>query len=253
MIAMSTTIGALATTYEGSKTRAAGRIRTANNIDALVVRMAEESRERDYRRIQGAISNLGHEVVPSTIADILQGHETQPVPERSRKTTWKEFLTRHWEIIVAAEVFTGRSVDPPRAVTVSSCGSSWSSRREKWDSRYRHDRKWLVDEPDRPESGGRCRPSSKGQTLPDSRPQLVVYDRTSRHFYRGGSQLDQVAAAFTKSERPCGAICPQHRGILPGSHDLIRRELVAQGGFEIRMLAKECSSRTGLRQQDHEQ
>jgi putative transposase len=27
-------------------------------------------------------------------------------PERSRKTTWKEFLSRHWELIVAADFFT---------------------------------------------------------------------------------------------------------------------------------------------------
>jgi transposase InsO family protein len=27
-------------------------------------------------------------------------------PERSRRTTWKEFLTRHWELIVAADFFT---------------------------------------------------------------------------------------------------------------------------------------------------
>jgi len=28
------------------------------------------------------------------------------VPERSRKTTWKEFLARQWELIVAADFFT---------------------------------------------------------------------------------------------------------------------------------------------------
>ena len=30
----------------------------------------------------------------------------EPAPERSRKTTWKEFLTRHWELIVATDFFT---------------------------------------------------------------------------------------------------------------------------------------------------
>jgi putative transposase len=30
----------------------------------------------------------------------------EPAPERQRKTTWKEFLTRHWELIVAADFFT---------------------------------------------------------------------------------------------------------------------------------------------------
>ncbi len=73
---------------------------------ALVVRMAEENRDWGYRRIQGALSNLGHELARSTIAEILERHGIEPAPERSRKTTWKEFLTRHWELIVAADFFT---------------------------------------------------------------------------------------------------------------------------------------------------
>jgi transposase InsO family protein len=42
----------------------------------------------------------------STIAEILRRHGIEPAPERSRKTTWKEFLTQHWELIVAADFFT---------------------------------------------------------------------------------------------------------------------------------------------------
>src|SRR5436309_11496776 len=30
----------------------------------------------------------------------------EPAPERSRRTTWKEFLTRHWEQILATDFFT---------------------------------------------------------------------------------------------------------------------------------------------------
>jgi putative transposase len=40
------------------------------------------------------------------IADILHRHGTKPAPERSRKTTWKDFLRRHWELIAAADFFT---------------------------------------------------------------------------------------------------------------------------------------------------
>ncbi len=68
--------------------------------------MAEENRDWGYRRIQGALSNLGHEIARSTIAEILKRHGIEPAPERSRKTTWKEFLSRHWELIVAADFFT---------------------------------------------------------------------------------------------------------------------------------------------------
>ena len=71
-----------------------------------MVRMAEENRDWGYRRIQGAVSNLGHELARSMIAEMLKRHGIEPAPERSRKTTWKEFLTQHWELIVAADFFT---------------------------------------------------------------------------------------------------------------------------------------------------
>jgi hypothetical protein len=69
------------------------------------VQMAEENRAWVYRRIQGALFNLGHDIARRTIADILHRHGLEPPPERSRKTTLKEFLTQHWELIAAADVF----------------------------------------------------------------------------------------------------------------------------------------------------
>ncbi len=59
-----------------------------------------------YRRIQGALSNLGHLVARTTIANILKRNGIEPAPERNRKTTWKEFLRRHWAQIIAADFFT---------------------------------------------------------------------------------------------------------------------------------------------------
>jgi putative transposase len=96
----------IAQKYDGSGGRAPGRPRTAGELEALVERMAEENRDWGYRRIQGALSNLGHELARSTIAEILQRQGMEPAPERNRKTTWKEFLSRHWELIVAADFFT---------------------------------------------------------------------------------------------------------------------------------------------------
>ncbi len=96
----------IAQKYDGSGKRGPGRPRTAGELEALVVRMAEENRDWGYRRIQGALSNLGHELARSTIAEMLKRHRIEPAPERSRKTTWQEFLTRHWELIVAADFFT---------------------------------------------------------------------------------------------------------------------------------------------------
>jgi GNAT superfamily N-acetyltransferase len=85
---------------------APGRPRTKDAIQQLVVRMATENRAWDYRRIQGTLANLGHEVGRGNIADILKDHGLEPAPERERKTTWKEFLLRQQDVIVAADFFT---------------------------------------------------------------------------------------------------------------------------------------------------
>ena len=80
--------------------------RTATELAALIVRMATENRDWGYRRIQGALSNLRHIVARGTIANILKEHGLEPAPERHRKTTWKEFLSWHREVVVAADFFT---------------------------------------------------------------------------------------------------------------------------------------------------
>jgi transposase InsO family protein len=92
--------------YDGRAWRGPGRPRTVAEVEALVVRMAEENRDWGYRRIQGALANLGHGLAYDTIATILKQHGMEPAPERSRRTTWKEFLSRHWEQIVASDFFT---------------------------------------------------------------------------------------------------------------------------------------------------
>src|SRR6266700_620687 len=96
----------IARKYDGSKRRGPGRPRVQDELQQLVVRMARENRHWGYRRIQGALANLGHEVARGTIANILKEHNLEPAPERHRKTTWKEFLSWHREAMVAADFFT---------------------------------------------------------------------------------------------------------------------------------------------------
>jgi putative transposase len=47
----------IALKYNGSQKRGPGRPRTAGEIEALVLRLAEENRDWGYRRIQGALSH----------------------------------------------------------------------------------------------------------------------------------------------------------------------------------------------------
>lgn len=102
----------IALKYDGSAKRGPGRPRTLRDIEQLIVRMAKENRDWGYRRIQGALSNLGHEVGRSTIGGILERNGIEPAPNRKRKTTWKEFLTQHWQLIVTADFFTVEAWTP---------------------------------------------------------------------------------------------------------------------------------------------
>src|SRR5919106_1585811 len=96
----------IAEKYDGTAKRTPGRPRTSSELEDLVVRLAQENRDWGYRRILGAMSNLGHSLARGTIANILKKHGVEPAPERIRKTTWKEFLSQHWDSIVAADFFT---------------------------------------------------------------------------------------------------------------------------------------------------
>ena len=77
--------------------------------------MADENRDWGYTRILGALLNLGYNLARGTVANILKRHGMEPAPERSRKTTWKEFLAQRWELIVAADFFTVE-VWPPKGL-----------------------------------------------------------------------------------------------------------------------------------------
>ena len=85
--------------------------RASAMLSSLIIRLAEENCGWGYTRIQGALANLGYTIGRTTIADVLKRHGIEPAPERNRKTTWKEFLRRHWTQIIASDFFTGRSLD----------------------------------------------------------------------------------------------------------------------------------------------
>jgi hypothetical protein len=84
--------------------RGVGRPGVLDEIRQLTIRMARENPTWGYRRMQGALKNLGHRVARSTIAAILRDHGISPVPERP--TSWRTFLAAHWQGIAAADFFT---------------------------------------------------------------------------------------------------------------------------------------------------
>jgi putative transposase len=98
----------IAEKFDGSKCRQPpGRPRVAEEIEQLVVRMAEENPTWGYRRIQGALANLGRRIDKITVRNILHRHHLEPTPQRRKAgMSWQQFLKIHWEVLAATDFFT---------------------------------------------------------------------------------------------------------------------------------------------------
>src|SRR5438876_6862219 len=93
--------------FDGSQQRQVlGRPKIDQELEALVVRMAQENRSWGYDRIVGALANLGYTISDQTVGNILKRHAVPPAPERKRTTTWKAFIRTHLDVLVATDFFT---------------------------------------------------------------------------------------------------------------------------------------------------
>ncbi len=94
--------------FDGSTQRQpCGRPRVAEEVEQLVVQMAEENPTWGYRRIQGALANLGHHIDKITVRNILRRHHREPAPQRRKAgMRWAQFLKMHWEVLAATDFFT---------------------------------------------------------------------------------------------------------------------------------------------------
>src|SRR5262252_2216856 len=86
--------------------KAPGRPMIDPELEALIVRMAQENRSWGYDRIVGALANLGLTVSAQTVGNVLKRHGIAPAPERKPTTTWKEFIRTHLDVLVATDFFT---------------------------------------------------------------------------------------------------------------------------------------------------
>jgi putative transposase len=98
----------MAQKFDGSwHRRSLGRPRVTEEIEQLVVQMAEENATWGYRRIQGALANLGHYIDAITVRNILRRHHMEPAPQRRKSgMSWTQFLKLHWEVLAATDFFT---------------------------------------------------------------------------------------------------------------------------------------------------
>ena len=98
----------IAQKFDGSTRRAQlGRPPVVEEVERLAVQMAEENPTWGYRRIQGALANLGHQIDKITVRNILRRHHMEPAPQRRKGGMgWAQFLKLHWEVLAATDFFT---------------------------------------------------------------------------------------------------------------------------------------------------
>ena len=88
--------------YSDRRKKNPGRPRIAQDIEALVCKMAREN-EWGYARIQGELEKLDITISKSSVANILRRNGLPPSPER-KGLTWREFLARHAPVFLCADM-----------------------------------------------------------------------------------------------------------------------------------------------------
>ena len=57
-------------------------------------------------RSRGARGTLGHQVARGPLANVRKERGLEPAPERKKRTTWRECLAAHGDVLAAADCFT---------------------------------------------------------------------------------------------------------------------------------------------------
>ena len=92
--------------YSQRRQKKSGRPPTSEEVTQLVLQMARENPSWGYDRIVGALANLRHQISDQTVGNILKAHGIEPAPERKRQTTWKTFVSSHWDVLGAIDFTT---------------------------------------------------------------------------------------------------------------------------------------------------
>ena len=148
-------------------------------------------------------------------------HGIEPAPERSRRTTWKEFLSRPWDQIIATDFFTVE-VWTCRGLTrfVVLFFMDLSTRKVEIGGIAGSANGLLMSQIAR-NSDGCHRWFFCGQALSHSRSRSAIYEGVSGHNRRVWHRIRQASAAITESKCLCGTIRPYHQRKLFGPDDLV--------------------------------
>jgi len=75
-------------------------------IEELILQLARVNPRWGHRRIQGELGELGHPVSASAVRAAPRRHRVPPAPQRRRATSWRAFINRHKDQLLACGCFT---------------------------------------------------------------------------------------------------------------------------------------------------
>jgi putative transposase len=88
-----------------------GRPRIKAELEALIVRLANENPGLGFEKLQGELLKVGYDIAISTVRDVLERHHIPPAPERDRtRSNWRTFLNHYRTQMLACDFFTVESV-----------------------------------------------------------------------------------------------------------------------------------------------
>jgi putative transposase len=84
-----------------------GRPATNLELQALLLRLAEENPSWGYSKLHGELLKLGYTIGRSTVRDILKRQHIPPAPQRAKNTSsWSTLLSHYGQQILACDFFT---------------------------------------------------------------------------------------------------------------------------------------------------
>jgi hypothetical protein len=84
----------------------AGRPPLAEDLQRLIVQLAQENPRWGYMRISGELFKWGYRVDPITVRNVLRRHRVPPAPQRSRSgLSWRRFLNHYRQQLLACDFF----------------------------------------------------------------------------------------------------------------------------------------------------
>ena len=225
----------IAKKFDGSKKQPPGKDRsTSHEIEELVLRLARENRSWGYRRIAGALSNLGYEESHQTLASILKRHG---ICASARARTHDELAAipplapggpGRGGFLHGRGLDGGRIDDLLRPIVHVNCVAPGVHRRNYNVAGS------ALDGADGAKHQFCRRGFSQGLSLSAARSRCKILQRLHGDPRGGRNQDDEIAGQESEFERQLGKVAQiGKRGMLV-ENDLVRRGIPAKGVIQLR-------------------